>query len=77
MRYRFGETAYDIAVRQATAGTGARPAEVTVDGIVQADGAVRLVDDGLAHKVLVDVHLPVTSFAPSPPSTRDTRSGTG
>jgi cyclic beta-1,2-glucan synthetase len=77
MRYRYGETAYDIAVRQATGGDGARPADVTVDGIVQADDSVLLVDDGIAHEVLVDVHLPIIPFAPSPPSIRDSRSGTG
>jgi hypothetical protein len=70
MRYRYGETVYDIAVRQATASTGARPADVVVDGIAQADGSVLLVDDGLAHEVLVDVHLPVIPFATSPPSIR-------
>jgi cyclic beta-1,2-glucan synthetase len=77
LRYRYGETAYGIVVRQTTAGTGARPAGVTVDGVVQDDGSVPLVDDGLAHEVLVDVYLPVIPIATSPPSIRDSRSGTG
>ena len=53
MRYRYRETTYDIAIRQtlADADAGIRPTRVTVDGVVQADGSVHLVDDRAAHQV--------------------------
>jgi hypothetical protein len=58
MRYRYRETLYDIAIRQtlATAGTILDATNVTVDGVAQADGSVRLVDDRVAHQVVVEVH---------------------
>jgi cyclic beta-1,2-glucan synthetase len=58
MRYRYGETMYDIAIRQTLAGAGARihATNVTVDGVVQTDGFVPLVDDRAVHQVLVEVH---------------------
>jgi cellobiose phosphorylase len=58
MRYRYRETTYDIAVRQTPAdvGAGAPLISVSADGVVQADGAVHLVDDRAAHQVLVEVH---------------------
>ena len=58
MRYRYRETTYDIAIRQTLAGTGARilATSVMVDGVVQADGSVHLVDDRAVHQVLVEVH---------------------
>ncbi len=57
MRYRYGETTYAIAIRQtfAAAGEGKQRAEITVDGVAQADGSVHLVDDRAAHDVLVEV----------------------
>jgi cellobiose phosphorylase len=57
LRYRYGETTYDIAIRQtiAAAGVSIPPTNVTVDGVTQADGSVHLVDDQAAHKVLVEV----------------------
>jgi cyclic beta-1,2-glucan synthetase len=55
MRYRYRETRYDIAVRQTRAGAGLPPVKVTVDGVVQADGAVPLVDDRAVHQVLVEM----------------------
>ena len=57
MRYRYRETSYDIAVRQATAGPGEAAGElrVTVDGVPQADAAVHLVDDRHLHRVVVEV----------------------
>ena len=58
MRYRYGETMYDIAIRQTLAGAGERIAatSVTVDGVAQTDGSVHLVDDRSRHQVLVEVH---------------------
>ncbi len=58
MRYRYRETVYDIAIRQTLADAGAeiRPISVTVDGRVQPEGSVPLVDDRAAHQVHVDVH---------------------
>jgi cyclic beta-1,2-glucan synthetase len=58
MRYRYRETHYDIAVRQTLAGAGGTigTTTVTVDGVAQADASVHLVDDRVAHQVLVEVH---------------------
>jgi len=58
MRYRYRETSYDICVRQARSdsGEGIAVARVTLDGVVQTDGAVHLADDRAEHHVLVDVH---------------------
>jgi cellobiose phosphorylase len=57
MRYRYVETIYDIAVRQTLVGSGTTiDATVTVDGIAQSDGSVRLVDDRGVHQVSVDMH---------------------
>ncbi len=57
MRYRFGETTYDIIIRQAPAGAGqgVDTTRVAVDGVVQADGLVHLVDDSTVHGVEVEV----------------------
>jgi cellobiose phosphorylase len=57
MRYRFGATVYDIAVRQvlASAGEGIAATSVTVNGVAQADGSVPLVDDNAEHRVMVTV----------------------
>jgi cyclic beta-1,2-glucan synthetase len=57
MRYRFGETMYDIEVRQAADGAGAASGRnrVTVDGLLQGDGTVLLADDRVAHRVVVEV----------------------
>ena len=57
MRYRYRETMYNIAVRQTLAGAGARiqATRVTVDSVAQPDGSVQLVDDRVAHQVLVEV----------------------
>jgi cyclic beta-1,2-glucan synthetase len=56
MRYRYRETSYDISVRQAPAGRGdaIHAVRVTLDGVVQTDGAVHLVDDRAEHRVVVD-----------------------
>jgi cellobiose phosphorylase len=56
MSYRHGETIYRIQVRQ-TAAPGARSTTSTValDGIVQADQAVALVDDRLEHLVELSI----------------------
>jgi cellobiose phosphorylase len=51
MRYRFGRSTYEIAVRAAPAAAAAR---VTVDGIVMGDGALALLDDGKTRSVVVD-----------------------
>ena len=55
MRYRYRETFYDIEVRQAVSGAMSPAPRVIVDGEAQADGCVRLVDDGAVHAVRVDV----------------------
>jgi len=60
MRYRYRETPYEIAVRQtlAAAGAAVRATTVTVDGVVQTDGRVHLVDDHAAHQVVVELQGP-------------------
>ena len=57
MHYGFGDSAYEITVNQTLAGSGelSAPARVTVDGVVQADHCVHLVDDRALHEVLVEV----------------------
>ena len=57
MRYRFVDTLYDIVVRQALTGAGAKidVTSVTLDGVAQPDGSVRLVDDRGVHQVSVEV----------------------
>ena len=49
MRYRFGRTSYRIEVKIADV------ASVTVDGIEQASGLIRLIDDASEHHVVVMV----------------------
>ncbi|MDQ2927851.1 MAG: hypothetical protein M3R22_06765 [Pseudomonadota bacterium] len=51
MRYRFGESTYEIAVRAAPAAGSAR---VTLDGAVVSNGVIDLIDDGKTHAVVVD-----------------------
>jgi len=52
VRYTFAATVYEIVVRQEAAAEGAEVSiGVSVDGVVQRDGAVRLVDDGASHRV--------------------------
>lgn len=60
MRYRYRETPYDIAVRQelVAAGGASRATTVTVDGVVQSDDKVHLVDDHAAHQILVELQVP-------------------
>ena len=57
MRYRYGATVYEIAVRQEPAATGETSGETSVllDGVAQADGRARLVDDRAQHRVEVAV----------------------
>jgi cellobiose phosphorylase len=57
MRYRYLETTYEIAVRQSAAGPGqaAGAMSVSVDGVLQSDGLVQLVDDRVPHRVAVEV----------------------
>jgi cellobiose phosphorylase len=59
MRYRHRETPYDIAVRQTLAAVGEafRATTVTVDGVVQSDDRVHLIDDHAAHQVVVEVQV--------------------
>ncbi|MEO8836669.1 MAG: cyclic beta 1-2 glucan synthetase, partial [Caldimonas sp.] len=51
MRYRFGESTYEIAVRAARS---AEAAQVVLDTVVVPDGVIGLVDDGKTHAVVVD-----------------------
>ncbi len=57
LRYRRVATTYDIAVRQMLVDTGGqvRATVVTLDGAVQPGDSIRLVDDGGAHQVSVEV----------------------
>jgi cyclic beta-1,2-glucan synthetase len=58
VHYRFGETAYEIKVRQIADGDDV--GRVSVDGIVQESGEIQLVDDGLVHQIQMD-HRRVTA----------------
>ncbi len=63
LQYRYRGTSYGIQVIQADA--GASPTRdgdgdrVTVDGTLQSDSAIHLVDDRRAHHVVVEVRVPV------------------
>ena len=63
IRYRFGETVYDIAVAQRPAGDGKAHGwtNILLDGIEQYDGRLALIDDGAVHRVDVVVHAAVSS----------------
>ena len=63
LRYRYQETSYDIAIRQtiATPNEAIDMTRVTVDGVLQSDARVHLVDDRAAHQVEVEVRAPRTS----------------
>ena len=54
LHYRYGETLYHIIVVQAHAADV--QARVTVDGVVQRDAVIPLVDDGVEHAVEVRVN---------------------
>ncbi|MGE3176315.1 MAG: glucoamylase family protein [Vicinamibacterales bacterium] len=61
VRYRYGETVYEIVVEQGLAGAdgaGPGPARVTVDGVEQPGDSVLLVDDAAGHRVVVAVRRP-------------------
>jgi hypothetical protein len=53
MDYRYRETTYRIAITQTHATSGGMT--VAVDGVMQMDGAVMLVDDGREHRVDVSI----------------------
>ncbi|MBK7593185.1 MAG: hypothetical protein IPI27_18565 [Betaproteobacteria bacterium] len=58
MRYRHRGTTYAIAIRQAFAveeDAHGQAVRVTVDGVLQPDRSVVLVDDGAEHQVLVEI----------------------
>ncbi|HEX4233401.1 MAG TPA: hypothetical protein VH041_03780 [Caldimonas sp.] len=52
LRYRFGSTVFDIAVRAAAPG---EPSTLTVDGVPWAGLKIELVDDGAAHQAVLAV----------------------
>ena len=52
LSYRYRETTYAIAVRQASAGNGVR---VVVDGVEQREASIRLVDDRQPHTAEVEI----------------------
>ena len=52
IEYRFGETPYSIRLDNAQ-GASSGVAQVTVDGEVSTDGTILLVDDRVAHEVVV------------------------
>jgi len=49
LHYRYRETFYHITV--ARVGAGCKVVSMTVDGLVQSDGAIQLVDDRMEHFV--------------------------
>jgi len=59
MHYRYRETPYDISVRQMPAAVdeAVGATTVTVDGVVQSDDRVHLIDDHAAHQVVVALQV--------------------
>ena len=55
MQYRYRDTMYRISVTQANAPDGR--GHVKVDGVLQIDGMVHLVDDKQEHAVEILVHI--------------------
>jgi cellobiose phosphorylase len=55
MHYRYRETVYHIAVLQTHTRNG--ETRVTVDGVLQHDQAITLIDDRKEHSVEVVIHL--------------------
>jgi cellobiose phosphorylase len=55
VRYRFGATTYAISLRQAPRADGRAATTVMLDDVVQPDSSVALVDDGVEHRVVVDI----------------------
>ena len=66
LHYRYRETVYHVTVRQ-TSGAEAGMT-VSVDGVVQSDPAIPLVDDRLEHQVEVNLRLQIIDL-PVPPQT--------
>lgn len=58
MNYRYRDTLYKIVVTQSSADDG-MTANVKVDGVLQMDGMIRLVDDKREHGVEIVVSAPV------------------
>ena len=56
LHYRYRATVYHIEVRQTP--TADNKTFVTVDGVLQGDATVLLVDDGLEHAVEIRIHNP-------------------
>jgi cellobiose phosphorylase len=52
LRYRFGSTVFDIAVRAAAPD---EPPTLTVDGVPSPGCTITLVDDGAAHQAVLEV----------------------
>jgi cellobiose phosphorylase len=51
LRYRYRQTTYHVTLRQST--EAHERISVSVDGVAQADAAIRLADDRLEHQVIV------------------------
>ena len=59
MRYRYRETIYHITVQQTPAANNDMIGEksVTIDGVVQHDKTIPLVDDRQEHQVEMRIHV--------------------
>ncbi|HWV14274.1 MAG TPA: glucoamylase family protein [Cellvibrio sp.] len=55
IRYRAGETIYDIRVMQGSSGDHTTSARVTLDGTLQSGDSFELLDDGREHRVEVSL----------------------
>jgi cellobiose phosphorylase len=62
VRYRFGDTYYDIIVRRADAGEMLEARSVTLDGVGQEELFIALVDDRREHRV--EVRVPAVAQRP-------------
>lgn len=54
--YRYGGTVYHIEVTQTLIATGASTQRLSLDGVVQGEEGIALVDDDVAHRVEVTLH---------------------
>jgi cyclic beta-1,2-glucan synthetase len=62
LQYRWGRTVYAIEVRQLA---GASDVSVLLDGVLQAAAVLPLKDDGVEHRVVVQVQAPVQAPGPA------------
>ncbi len=61
MHYRYRQTPYHISVRQTL--DGDRALSMTLDGVALSGAAVPLLDDGLEHRIDVEIHATLPAWS--------------